>query len=294
MTSVSLSPSSARELRHPNARPTLGPTEVNSQGNLIDTHCHLDDPKLAAHLPAVLHRAKQSGVIGMVTIGCAKSLGNLDSAIDVARRHPDQVRATTGIHPHDAEHQSDALFEALEELARDPLIVAVGETGLDFFYEYASREAQLESLRRNIAIAKRVDKPLIIHTRDAASETLEVLKEEHARDVGGIIHCFSEDAHFAKASLDLGFVASFSGIVTFKNASEVREAARKQPEDAILVETDAPYLAPVPKRGSINEPSFVGYTAAMIAELRGQTTEELHAITTQNARRVLNLSFESL
>lgn len=257
---------------------------------LFDTHCHLDDPKLGADLEAVLERAQEAGVERMASIGCAKTVADADRALRLAKAHPNRLVATVGVHPHDAQHLDDGLFDAIAAVGEDPTIVAIGEMGLDFYYDNSPREVQAEAFRRQIALARELHKPIVVHTRDAAEATLTILREEEARDVGGIIHCFSEDASFAAAALDLGFVSSFSGIVTFKAAKAVREAAAKQPADAILVETDAPWLAPVPHRGKLNEPSFVAHTARVVAELRGEDPEELAARTTANALRVFGLS----
>ena len=256
---------------------------------LIDTHCHLDDPRFVEDFDAVLQRAREVGVAHIVTIGCASSVENADQALGVARQHADWMSATVGVHPHDALHTDTALLERVASIAQDPQIVAVGETGLDFYYDNSPREQQQTSFREHIAIAKTVGKPIVVHTRDAAVETLQILREENAADVGGIIHCFSEDATFAKQALDLGFVSSFSGIVTFKKSHAIQEAAKTQPIDAILVETDAPYLAPVPRRGKRNEPAYVSHTASFIADLRGISEEELRAATTANAQRLLGI-----
>jgi TatD DNase family protein len=200
------------------------------------------------------------------------------------------MRATAGVHPHDAVSLDDAVARAVEEAAADPMVVAVGETGLDHHYDHSPRPVQAEAFRRQIAIARRVKKPIVVHTRSAPEETLRILREENARDVGGIIHCFSEDAAFAAAALDLGFVSSFSGIVTFPNARGVQEAARAQPLDALLVETDAPYLAPVPERGKRNEPAFVAHTAAFVAGLRGVPDEVVRRAATENACRIFGIA----
>jgi TatD DNase family protein len=256
---------------------------------LFDTHCHLDDPRLAAELDDVLARAAAAGVERMTTIGCVRDLEGLDSAASLARRFA-HVSATVGVHPHDAQRYGDDLHEAIAAKATAPEIVAVGEMGLDFFYDNSPRETQQEVFRRQIALARAVNKPIVVHTRDAAAETLAILREERAADVGGIIHCFSEDAAFAKAALDLGFVSSFSGIVTFKKSTAIQEAARSQPADALLVETDAPYLAPVPKRGRRNEPAYVEHTARFIAELRGEDPEALAERAFANATRLFGLS----
>ena len=256
---------------------------------LFDTHCHLDDPRLHDELDDVLERAKSAGVRRIATIGCARDVESLKSAIEIASKHPEWISATVGVHPHDAKHLDDELCDAIAEAGTDPSVVAIGETGLDYHYDHSPHEAQLDAFRKQVAIAKALRKPLVIHTRSAPKETLQVLREERAGDVGGIIHCFSEDASFAAAALDLGFVSSFSGIVTFKKAVEVQEAARRQPADALLVETDAPYLAPIPRRGKRNEPAYVAHTARHIAELRGEDPDALAEITYQNAMRIFGL-----
>jgi TatD DNase family protein len=256
---------------------------------LFDSHCHLDDPRLHHELDEVLDRAKQAGVKRITTIGCAHDTSSVQSAIGIARRHPDWISATVGVHPHDAKSLDAALCDAIREAGRDGSVVAIGETGLDFHYDHSPREIQKEAFRKQIAIARELKKPLVIHTRSAAEETLQVLREEYASDVGGIIHCFSEGPAFAAAALDLGFVSSFSGIVTFDKATEVQEAARRQPGDALLIETDAPYLAPTPKRGKRNEPAYVAHTAKKVADLRGDDPEQLAETTYRNALRVFGI-----
>lgn len=258
--------------------------------HLFDTHCHLDDPRLYEQLDEVLARADAAGVKKIASIGCARSLDGIRSALEIAHAHPDRVVATIGTHPHDAEHYDDAIEAEIRLIAQDPQIVAIGELGLDYYYDNSPRERQREVMRRQIALAREVKLPIIVHTRSAAEETLQILREEEARDVGGIIHCFSEDRTFAEAALDLGFVASFSGIVTFKNAKEIQEAAIHQPLDALLVETDAPYLAPIPFRGKTNEPAYITHTASKIAELRGIDIEEILERSWENAHRVFRLS----
>lgn len=257
---------------------------------LFDTHCHLDFETFAGDFDGVVARARAAGVERLCTIGAGRDMDSARAALDVARAHAGWVCATVGVHPHDARVVTDAVVDALERLAADPLVVAIGEVGLDYHYEHSPREQQREVFRRFVAVARRVRKPLTIHTREAPEETLAILREEGARDVGGIIHCFSEDAAFARAALDLGFVASFSGIVTFKSAASVREAARLQPPDAMLVETDAPFLAPAPYRGKRNEPAYVARTAEVLAELRGEDVAEVRRRTTANACRVLGVA----
>jgi TatD DNase family protein len=255
---------------------------------LIDTHCHLDFDRYEEDFEEVLTRADAAGVGRMMTIGCATSVADADAALKIARAHPERLRATVGAHPHDAQNADRAVLDEIERLADDPFVRAIGEMGLDFHYDNSPRDAQREAFRAQIAIARRVKKPIVVHTRAAPVETLQILREENANDVGGIIHCFSEDAAFAAAALDLGFVASFSGLVTFsKNVDGIRDAAAKQPDDAILLETDAPYLSPHPHRGKRNEPANVAHIAACIAELRGVDVNSIAELTTANAERVL-------
>lgn len=256
---------------------------------LFDTHCHLDDPRLLEDLDDVLDRARRAGVRRITTIGCANDVASVRSAVDIAHRHPGWISATVGVHPHDAKHLDEGLCEAIRKEGAEASVVAIGETGLDFHYDHSPRPAQEEAFRRQIAIARELGKPLVIHTREAPEQTLRILREEQAKDVGGIIHCFSEDAPFAAAALDLGFISSFSGIVTFPKATGVQEAARKQPADALLVETDAPYLAPAPKRGKLNEPAYVAHTTRRIAELRGEDPETLAQTTYDNALRIFGI-----
>ncbi|HTQ04970.1 MAG TPA: TatD family hydrolase, partial [Polyangiaceae bacterium] len=194
-----------------------------------------------------------------------------------------------GVHPHDASRADSALEAELAELAARPRVVAVGEVGLDYHYDHSPRDTQKDVFRRFIALARRLKKPLVIHTRSAPADTLAILESESARDVGGIIHCFSEDRAFAARALELGFYLSFSGIVTFKNAKAVHEVAAWAPSDRVLVETDSPYLAPVPLRGKKCEPAFVKHTAARLAELRHADFADLAALTTANAARVFGL-----
>ncbi len=238
---------------------------------LVDSHCHLTGSYLGEdQLQAVLDRAREAGVTGMVAVGC-----NLDDSrlvLALARRHP-CLAASLGVHPHDARTWDPLTLDALEALLADPAAVFVGETGLDWHYDLSPREEQEQVFRAQIRLARRLGKPLMIHTREAPEATLAILREEGADR--GVIHCFSEDLAFARAALDLGFHLSFSGIITFKNAQAIREVAAWAPLDRILVETDAPYLAPVPFRGKANEPAFVTHVAAQVAALRGLRPESL-------------------
>jgi TatD DNase family protein len=256
---------------------------VSLNSMLIDSHCHLDPSSFPEGADAVLGRAKAAGVAAFVSIGVG-SIEQSERAVALARRRSDVV-ATVGVHPHDATSWDETLEQALLPLLRDPLVVAVGEVGLDFHYDHSPRKVQSSVFRRFIALARSLDKPLVVHTRSAPRQTLEILEHEAARDVGGVIHCFSEDRSFAERALDLGFDISFSGIVTFKNARAIQEVAAWAPEDRILVETDSPYLAPVPFRGKRCEPAYIVHTAERVAALRGIAVEQFVATSTANAVR---------
>jgi TatD DNase family protein len=248
---------------------------------LVDAHCHLTGEHLAEDaLADTLVRARAAGVSGFIAVGT--DLEDSERALKLARAIPG-IQASLGLHPHEARFWSPALEAGLEALLGDPNARFVGETGLDWHYDHSPREQQETAFRAQIQLARRIGKPLMIHTRSAPEATLRILAEEAAGEVGGIIHCFSEDLPFARAALDLGFHLSFSGIVTFgRKAEAVREAARWAPEDRVLVETDAPFLAPVPKRGRTNEPAFVRYTAEELANLRGVPLARLSEQCTRN------------
>ncbi len=254
--------------------------------HLYDTHCHLDFDSYADDRDEVLARAKVAGVTNMVTIGAGSTANSPREAITLAEREPHWISATVGLHPHEAQSFSEELFADFATLAPHPLVVAIGEIGLDFHYDNSPRDQQRLAFRRFIGLARDVKKPIVVHTRSAPEETLQILREEGARDVGGIIHCFSEDRAFANAAQDLGFVASFSGIVTFKNADAIRDAAKFQPAESILIETDAPFLAPIPHRGKRNEPAYVAHTLNFLAELRGEDPAQLAEQTHKNATRI--------
>lgn len=256
---------------------------------LIDTHCHLDAHYFPEGADAVIARANARGVTGFVSIGVGRDLRPAHDAVALAERRAD-VWATVGVHPHEASMLDDAAYAEIEGLARRDRVVAVGEIGLDYHYMRSPRDVQQAAFRRLIGLARAVQKPIVIHTREAPADTLAILEEEGARDVGGIIHCFSEDRAFAERALALGFDLSFSGIVTFRTAQAIKDVAAWAPADRILVETDSPYLAPVPFRGKKCEPLHVELTARHVAELRGERFEDLCARTTENARRRLGLS----
>lgn len=257
---------------------------------LIDTHCHLD-AQYFADPDAAIARAEGVGVGAFVVIGVGRDLEPARHAVALAKRLPSNVAAVVGVHPHDATTLNDASFDELARLAREPEVVAVGEIGLDYHYDHSPREVQKETFTRLIGLARAVGKPIVIHTREAAADTLAILEREGARDVGGIIHCFSEDLPFASRAWDLDFDVSFSGIVTFKNARAVHEVASKAPIERLHIETDSPYLAPVPMRGKPCEPSYLVHTARRVAELRGTTVEALSAAARANAERRFGRAF---
>jgi TatD DNase family protein len=245
---------------------------------LVDSHCHLDFPDLSRRLPEVLERMQQNSV------GCAVCIGvNLEDfprVLALAEAHQN-VYATVGVHPEytDAEEPSEA---GLVALAGHPKVIAIGETGLDYYWHKDSPEWQRDRFRRHIRAAIAIGKPLVVHMRDSAEDTLKILKEEGAQAVGGVMHCFTETWEIARQALDLGFFISFSGIVTFKNALAIKEVAQKTPLERILVETDSPYLAPVPFRGKPNEPAFVRHVAEEVSRLRSLTLEQVADATTAN------------
>jgi TatD DNase family protein len=251
---------------------------------LIDSHCHLDFPELVADEAGVLARAKAAGVAAMLTIGTR--LDQFDKVRAIAERH-DNVWCSVGVHPHEARDEAQSAPDRLIEAARHPKVVGIGETGLDFHYDHSPRDEQAENFRTHIAAARQTGLPLIVHTRNADAETGDILEDEYGKGAfPGLIHCFSSGPEVARRALALGFYISISGIVTFKAAEGLRAIVRDIPLDRLLVETDAPYLAPVPKRGKTNEPAFVAHTAAKVAELKGVGIVELEAATTDNFFRL--------
>jgi TatD DNase family protein len=256
---------------------------------IIDTHCHLDFADFAPERDAILARGRAEGIRWFVTIGSGRDTESAPAAVALAHAHTDIV-ATVGVHPHDASCVSDTVMEAMHALALDARTVGVGEVGLDYHYDHSPRAVQQETFRRFVRLARAVKKPLIIHTRSAPADTIRILQEEQARDVGGVIHCFTEDASFARAALEMDFDISFSGIVTFKTSEDLRAVAKIVPLDRLLVETDAPYLAPVPMRGKRNEPSYIAKTIAHLAGTIGVSDDRLRECTTQNALKRFGLS----
>lgn len=247
---------------------------------LVDSHCHLDFPELKANLPSLLAAMEEKGVGWALCAGV--TLERFPAMLDLVRAHPN-LFAAVGVHPDTGEEPAREADEAtLLKLADDPKVVAIGETGLDYYRLRGDLECQRERFRTHIRAAKACGKPLIIHTRAAAADTLRILNEEGADAVGGVFHCFTETAEVARQALDMGFHISFSGIVTFKNAVELKEVAKQVPLDRLLVETDSPYLAPVPYRGKTNQPAYVLHVAEEIARLRELSLDELAEATTAN------------
>lgn len=260
-------------------------------GPLVDSHCHLNSPRFDADRAAVLARARAAGVGAIVNIACDVA-GSVRS-LGLAAAH-DDIWATVGVHPHLAKDAAASFDDELARLAAHPRCVAIGECGLDYHYDHSPRDAQRDVFVRQIAAARRAKKPLVLHIRtadgsDAFDDAVRMLLDEGGRDCGGVFHCFTGTLLQARRALDLGFLVSFPGVVTFKDAGELPEVARLVPRDALLVETDAPYLAPVPHRGKRNEPGFVVHTADAVAALRGEDGAALRRAAGDNARRLFDL-----
>ncbi|MBS1188780.1 MAG: TatD-related deoxyribonuclease [Rhodocyclaceae bacterium] len=251
---------------------------------LVDSHCHLDFPDLAARLPELLAAMADNDVGAAVCIGV--NLEDFHQVLALAEVHQ-HLYATVGVHP-EYQDVEEPTVERLTGLADHPKVIAIGETGLDYYWQKDRPEWQRQRFRTHIRAAKSCAKPLVIHTRDSAEDTLRLLAEEGAETVGGVMHCFTENWEVASRALDLGFYLSFSGIVTFKNAVALKEVARRAPLDRILVETDSPYLAPVPHRGKTNQPAHVRHVAEELAALRGVSCAEIATATTENFFRLFS------
>lgn len=251
---------------------------------LADSHCHLNYKGLAEEQQAVLQRARARGVTAMLNIATRES--EWDDVLATAEREPD-VWATVGIHPHEADQHPHVDTAKLVARARHSRIVGIGETGLDYFYDHSDREQQQSSFRAHIAAAREAAVPIVVHTREAEEDTAKILREELGKGAfTGVIHCFTGTRAFADIALDLGFYISISGIVTFKSARDLQETAAHLPLDRLLIETDAPFLAPVPHRGKTGEPAYVADTAAFLANLRGEEAEQLQQVTARNFHRL--------
>lgn len=247
---------------------------------LVDSHCHLNYPGLVEDQPAVIARARAAGVGTM--LGISTKRAEWDDVIGLADREPD-IWATVGVHPHDADAHPDIDTAQLIDAATHPRVIGIGETGLDYYYDHSDRRRQQTSFRSHLAAARAARLPVIVHTRDAEVDTIAILRDEAGQGgLTGVIHCFTASQAFADQALALGFFVSLSGIVTFKNARDLQATAVTIPTDRLLVETDAPFLAPVPVRGRTGEPAFVAHTAAFVAGLRDVTPEHLATTTTAN------------
>ena len=254
---------------------------------LVDSHCHLDRVDLAPYggdFSALMTATRDSGVTHMLCVSI--DLESYPQMLDLVENYP-EVSVSVGVHPNEQDRQEPTV-EQLVEFARHPKNVAIGETGLDYFRSDGDLEWQRRRFRTHVRAAHVAAKPLIIHTRDARDDTIAILREEHAADCGGVMHCFTETWEMAQAALDLNFYISFSGIVTFKNAADLRDVAARVPADRLLIETDSPYLAPVPFRGKPNEPRYVGKVAEAVAHVRGISSDELLEISHDNFLRLFS------
>jgi len=256
-----------------------------SNVGLADTHCHLTDHAFEGEVGAVIERARAAGVTHIVAVGGGGPIELSEGAADLARRY-DFVRATAGIHPHDASSYDDAIEAKISALLEAERIVAVGETGLDFYYDHSPRDVQRRSLARQLALAARYDVPVVLHCRDAERELREVIETERKLPLEGVVHCFTGSYEDARWYLDAGLAISFTGILTFKKADGLRDVARRLPLDRLMVETDSPYLAPVPFRGKRNEPAYVAHVANALAELHGTGAEEVVRLTGSAASKL--------
>lgn len=253
---------------------------------LIDSHCHLDFPEFAPERDAIVARAKEAGVGRLITISTHVARYETYRAIADAY---DNVWFTVGTHPHQAHEEPDVSIEELVSLSRHPRCVGIGEAGLDYHYDRSPRDVAARVFRRHIAAARETGLPLVIHARDADDDVARILREEMGKGTfKALLHCFTASRALAETGLDLGLYVSFSGVLTFKNSQELRDIARDVPMDRLLVETDAPFLAPVPNRGKRNEPAFVAATAAVLAEVKGVTPDAMATATTENALRLFS------
>jgi TatD DNase family protein len=251
----------------------------------VDSHCHINFPELVANMDDVLAQMRQNDVVGALCVSV--NLADFPPVLALAEQYP-HIYASVGVHP-DYEGVEEPNVAGLVLLAQHPKIIGIGETGLDYFRLKGDLEWQRERFRTHIRAARESGKPLIIHTREAAADTLRIMREEKATEACGVMHCFTETWEVAEAALAMGFYISFSGIVTFKNAKQIKEVAQRVPLERMLIETDSPYLAPVPYRGKLNQPAYVKHVADEIALLRGISTDEVGSVTTENFSRLFKL-----
>lgn len=250
---------------------------------LIDSHAHLDDPRFDADREAVIQRAWDAGIRRILTIGNGRGPDDMGCGIPIAEAY-DWILTSVGVHPHDAAKTEERHFDLMEDLAKHPKVVAIGETGLDYHYDTSPRDVQREVFRRQLRIAKKLDLPVIVHTREADADTEQILLEDAPQR--GVLHCFTSSSRLAQVAVKIGFCVSFSGIVTFPKSEHLSEIAKDLPSDRLLVETDCPYLAPVPNRGRRNEPAFVADTTRFVASLRGVEVQEIATTTSANFNRL--------
>lgn len=262
--------------------------EDPKRDRFIDSHAHLDGDTFAGDLEGALDRAREAGLTDIICVGASDGFDSNPKAIAVAETKS-WLWATVGIHPHDARIGDEACLERVRALAAHEKVVAIGETGLDYHYDHSPREVQKDVFRRSLRLARDLGLPVVIHTREAEEDTIAILREEKAEDLGGVIHCFTGTALLARAALDLGFCISFSGVLTFRNGEPLRQLAKELPRDRVLVETDCPYLTPVPHRGRRNEPAFVVNTARVLSDLWGMDLEQVKRTTGANTARLFGL-----
>jgi TatD DNase family protein len=255
---------------------------------LIDSHAHIQGKEYAGEADAVIARAREAGVEKIIAVGGAGDMSSNTEAIALAASYPD-VYATVGMHPHDAKDVGDGELRKLKELTCRSKVIAVGETGLDYYYSHSPHEVQRRVFTRFIHMARETGLPIVVHERDAARDAAELLRREGEGNLRGVIHCFTGDYQAARDYLDLGFYLSFTGIITFKNAEPLRDVVRKLPLERILIETDSPYLTPVPHRGKRNEPAFVRFVAEMIAYAKSVALEEVARVTSHNATALFSI-----
>ena len=255
---------------------------------LIDSHAHIQGSEYAGELEGVVARAKEAGVEKIIVVGGAGELASNEAAVALARSFP-ELYATVGMHPHDAKDVGADELERLKALTVNPKVIAIGETGLDFYYSHSPHDTQRRVFSQFIAMARELDLPLVVHERDAHRDSADLLRSLGAAQIRGVIHCFTGDYDAARDYLDLGFYLSFTGIITFKNADSLREVVRKVPLERILVETDSPYLTPVPHRGKRNEPAYVRCVAQTIANVKTLDLEEVAHVTSRNVRELFRI-----
>lgn len=253
---------------------------------LIDTHCHIED-RDDEYIKTISENAAKCNVKRFICIGSSKGLKSARLAVELADKY-EHIYATVGVHPHEADNDHD--LDEIRKLASHPKVVAIGETGLDYFRDWAKKENQIVLFKNQIEIAKEFNKPLVIHSRDAKDDCIQILREKEAKSVGGVFHCYAEDSKFAKEVIELNFLISFTGNITFKKAENIREAAKNTPLSKIMLETDAPYMAPEPFRGKESEPMHVYQVALKLSELHELSLEEVAEITTENAKNLFGLA----